>query len=143
MSIASARKPSRCRQSTRRDRVAPTEPASRSREEQAGQVFDAATLGISFITRDLRFIRVNAALCDLLGYTQDELLPLGVRGVSHPDDMAADADLARQAFAGDTDGYTIEKRYLTKSGETVWVNVTVRVVRDAHGAPRYGFRMAE
>ena len=84
-----------------------------------------------------RFLRVNAAICSMLGYTEAELLALDIRTVSHPDDVATDLDLLQQMLRGEREVYQVEKRNLHKDGHTVHLQLSVSLVRDPQGAPLY------
>lgn len=80
-----------------------------------------------------RFMRVNRRMCEITGYSEPELLASCVADITHPDDRERDAELLKRTLAGDTDHWTIEKRYLRKNGDIVWVNVVGTVVRDPQG----------
>jgi PAS domain S-box-containing protein len=82
-----------------------------------------------------RFLRVNAAMCKLLGYTEEELLARTVVDVTHPDDRDASRELALRLDAGESDVFDVEKRYLRKDGTVVWVRTTVNAIRDELGRP--------
>ncbi|HVK14522.1 MAG TPA: PAS domain S-box protein, partial [Gemmataceae bacterium] len=82
-----------------------------------------------------RLTRVNPKLCELLGYTADELVGMTIREITHPDDRAAGDERFRGLVAGEVDQYAVEKRYLRKGGEAVWVRVTATMVRAPDGRP--------
>jgi diguanylate cyclase (GGDEF)-like protein/PAS domain S-box-containing protein len=84
---------------------------------------------------DGRIVEANDALCRLLGYTHDELAQLSFQEITHPDDLAADLRQGRQLLAGEIESYQVEKRYVRKDGERVWVLLTVSLGRDVTGAP--------
>jgi len=105
----------------------------RESEERYSTLVELAAIGISHVDLDGRFVHVNRQLCDMLGYTREELLQLNVRDISHPDDRhATDKDRAR-LHAGEIDFFKAEKRYLRKDGSPVWVHLTVRARRGADG----------
>ena len=105
----------------------------RESEERYSTLVELAAIGISHVDLDGRFVHVNRQLCDMLGYTREELLQLNVRDISHPDDRhATDKDRAR-LHAGEIDLFKAEKRYLRKDGSAVWVHLTVRARRGADG----------
>ncbi|MGZ4589989.1 MAG: diguanylate cyclase domain-containing protein [Actinomycetes bacterium] len=108
--------------------------------------FEAAPVGMSVI--DLqeqpgRFLRVNAAMCRMLGHTRDELLTKSYTDVTHPDDRAADTAAIQQAIAGLQDTYRTEKRYVRADGGLVWVSINTSVVRDEAGQALYGITQFE
>jgi PAS domain S-box-containing protein len=80
-----------------------------------------------------RFVRVNAAMCTMTGYTEDELVGLTIDDITHPDDHGRDREERRRINSGEVQGYEIEKRYRRKDGSEVWVHVTVNAVRDKRG----------
>ncbi|MGH8808558.1 MAG: PAS domain S-box protein, partial [Noviherbaspirillum sp.] len=99
--------------------------------------FDLAAVGIAYVAPDGAWLRVNQVLCDMLGYTQAELRPLTFQDLTHPDDLDADLSLVQQVLRGEITSYTMEKRYLHRSGRPVWGHLTVSLVRDSEGAPKY------
>jgi PAS domain S-box-containing protein len=82
-----------------------------------------------------RFLRVNAAMCKLLGYTEEELLARTVVDVTHPDDRDESRELALRLDAGESDVFDVEKRYLRKDGTVIWLRTTVNAIRDELGRP--------
>ena len=82
-----------------------------------------------------RFLRVNAAMCKLVGYSEAELLARTVPDITHPDDRDDSRELARRLDAGASDVFDVEKRYVRKDGTVVWVRTTVNAIRDEFGRP--------
>ena len=111
--------------------------ALRESEERFRGAFDGASIGMALVSPEGRFLEVNRALCGILGYTEDELLAKTFQDLTHPDDLEADRDLARQLLANEITTYQVEKRYLCKDGRVAWVRVTVSLVHDAEGDPLY------
>jgi len=111
------------------------EAALRASEEELRAAFDQATIGISLLTLEGRRLRVNQKLCDFLGYTREELMPLDVSEITHPAERALADDVLRRLREGEMSSYTRDKRYLHKDGETVIGRMTLTVVRDAAGVP--------
>jgi diguanylate cyclase (GGDEF)-like protein/PAS domain S-box-containing protein len=101
--------------------------------------FDQAAAGIAHVTPDLRFIEVNQKLCDLLGYTREELLELTVLQVMHPDDHVRSTELRDELLSDSAirQAPVVEKRYVRKTGAVVWVAVAVSIVSKASGEPDY------
>jgi PAS domain S-box-containing protein len=111
--------------------------ALRESEERFRQTFELAGSGIAHVALEGRFLRVNRALCRILGYSAAELTGLTVKDVSHPDDRnITDSDRGR-LHSGQTDSAHFEKRYRRKDGATVWADLTVAVARDGDGRPLY------
>jgi two-component system, cell cycle sensor histidine kinase and response regulator CckA len=84
-----------------------------------------------------RWLRVNRVLCELVGYTERELLATTFQAITHPDDLAADVALVQRVLAGELQNYHMEKRYITKAGDTVWILLATSLVRDREGHPLY------
>jgi len=97
--------------------------------------FDQITVGMFIVGLDGRTLHVNDALCRLLGYTREELLAIDIFSATHPDDREADIECGMKAYAGEIDGWTVEKRYLRKDGCEVWGLATMSFVHDATGEP--------
>jgi diguanylate cyclase (GGDEF)-like protein/PAS domain S-box-containing protein len=127
---------------TARTKAAPRRPrradlALHASEERFRVTFNQAAVGLAHVGPDGRYLLVNRKLCDILGYSADELLRKTVWDVSHPQDRDATTAARRRLFAGEIDTFSLEKRYLRKDGRTVWVNLTVSHVRSASGVPKY------
>jgi len=105
--------------------------------------FENAPIGMALISPDWRLLAVNRADCELLGYTEDELLATTFLGATHPDDIAITRAVVTRALAGEGDQYQLEKRYLRKDGQTIWVHLSVSLIRDEDGAPRYFISQAQ
>jgi PAS domain S-box-containing protein len=99
--------------------------------------FENAAVGIAHIARDGRFLRVNDALCRILGYPVDELLTNSVQDITCPDDLAADLAQVELMGEGKINSYSIEKRYLRKNGAIIWGRKTVGCVRKGDGSIDY------
>jgi PAS domain S-box-containing protein len=112
-----------------------TVEALRESEIRFREAFENAAVGMALVHMDGRWLRVNHRLCEILGYSQEELLARTFGDVTHPDDLEADWALARQVAAGEIPTYTLEKRYIHKDGHTVWSNLTVSMLRDGAGNP--------
>jgi PAS domain S-box-containing protein len=111
------------------------EAARRESEERFRAAFAQASVGIS-ITDAAGVIReVNDALCLITGYSKPELLAMSFQSITHPDDLAENMELANRLVTGEIPGFALQKRYLRKNGEVVWVTVNVSLTRDADGKP--------
>ena len=104
------------------------------RAEQASLIFEAAPIGMALVSTDGRFVRVNPALCALLGYEAEELMLVTFQVITHPDDLDLDLEQMARCIDGSIDEYSLEKRYLHRAGHAVWVQLHVAVSRDAAGA---------
>lgn len=99
--------------------------------------FEDAPIGMALFRRDRTTLQVNRSLCDLLGYSEAELLATRFLDITHPDDRAVTMVSVERAFSGEADTYQYEKRYLRKDGRAVWIIVSGSLVRDDSGAPLY------
>jgi two-component system NtrC family sensor kinase len=113
------------------------EEALRQSEERFRGAFDAAVVGIGIVTPDGRWLRVNPSLCEIVGYTESELLDLTFQEITYPDDLDSDLRQMNQLLDGAIDSYRMEKRYVHKQGHPVWILVSVSLVRGAEGQPLY------
>jgi PAS domain S-box-containing protein len=86
---------------------------------------------------DGRFLRLNQQLCDILGYTREELLTRSFQDITHPDDLENDVASLRRLLANEIQTHSREKRYIRKDRSSVWVNLTVSLRREPTGAPTY------
>jgi PAS domain S-box-containing protein len=109
----------------------------RESDERFGLVFENAAIGMALVSPDGRWLRVNPAICDIVGYSADELLQLDFQSITHPDDLTIDLNLVREMLQGMRTSYHLEKRYLHKAGHTIWVMLSVSLVRDERGVPLY------
>ncbi|HEY0199638.1 MAG TPA: EAL domain-containing protein [Rhodanobacter sp.] len=112
-------------------------------EQRFFGAFQHAAIGMALTHPDGHFIRVNAAVCQMLGYREDELLKLNIADITHPDDLAGDMEMLAQLSAGTRDSYQLEKRNFHKDGHSVHIQLSVSLVRDAHGAPLYFVSQAQ
>jgi diguanylate cyclase (GGDEF)-like protein/PAS domain S-box-containing protein len=106
-------------------------------EQRFFGAFQHAAIGMALTHPDGHFIRVNAAVCQMLGYREDELLSLNIADITHPDDLGGDMELLAQLLSGARESYQLEKRNFHKDGHAVHIQLSVSLVRDAHGAPLY------
>ena len=104
-------------------------------EERERLLFEEAGIGMAVCHLDGRIERVNAALCEFLGYTAGELATLRYQDVMHPDDLALDTQDSDRLLAGTIRRFTSERRYRRRDGSVVWGALTVALLRDASGAP--------
>ncbi len=104
-------------------------------DQQFSSAFEHAAIGMALIAVNSRRLRVNSAFCQMLGYSEAEMLARTVRDVSHPDDIEWDLLQRKRALAGEIETYQWEKRYIHKSGHTVWGYLTCSLVRDADRKP--------
>jgi PAS domain S-box-containing protein len=117
-----------------------TEEAQRALADSEARfrvTFENAPVGIAHVARDGRWLRVNRALCFILGYPAAELTRKSFQDITHPDDLAASVARVQQMRDRKTDRYDADKRYLRKDGTIVWVRLTVSCVRKSDGSIDY------
>jgi PAS domain S-box-containing protein len=110
---------------------------ARNSEARFRATFDTAAVGVAHIAPDGRWLRVNGALCRILGYPADELLSKSFQDLTYPDDLAAELVQVELMGEGRIDSYNLEKRYLRKNGAIIWARKTVSCVRKGDGSIDY------
>jgi len=106
------------------------EEALRLSEQRFSSAFEFAAIGIALVAPNGHWLRVNRALCALLGYSNNELLERTFQDITHPDDLDTDLEYLRQVLTGALSTYQMEKRYFHKAGHIVWVLLSVSSVRN-------------
>ncbi|NEN90562.1 MAG: PAS domain S-box protein [Okeania sp. SIO3H1] len=107
------------------------------RKERFRLAFDHAPIGIALVSPDGNFIRVNHALCVMLGYSEVQLIQLTFPEITHPEDLTTDLAFVQQLLEGKINFYTIEKRYINQEDNIVWTILSVSLVKDPSGEPLY------
>ena len=107
-------------------------------EEHFRNAFESAPIGMAMARPDGRWLKVNKPLCDMLGYTETELLSTTFQAVTHPDDVDVSSESMRRLSSGEVQSYRLKKRYIRKDGHVVWALLNVSPIRDAEGRPLYG-----
>jgi two-component system sensor histidine kinase/response regulator len=109
----------------------------RASEERFRNAFESAPFGMCLSGTDGRFLQVNSAFGEMLGYPEDELLRIGWGQLTHPDDLGPSLQMAKRLLSGASRIQELEKRYLHRSGNVVWALTRVSLARHANGAPLY------
>lgn len=109
----------------------------RQLERRFRATFEQAAVGIAHASLDGRWLRVNRKLCEIVGYSEEELLKLSFQDITYPEDLKADLVCLNDMLSGKIQTCTLEKRYIHKSGQLVWINLTVTLVNDDAGKPDY------
>jgi diguanylate cyclase (GGDEF)-like protein/PAS domain S-box-containing protein len=115
----------------------------RESEERLSSTLALAAIGMAHVGTGGRFLYANPQLCEMLGYTEAEMLEKTVRDISHPDDMAATDEQRQRLRSGAVRSFKLEKRYLRKDGSTVWAGLTVASKRDRNGETLYDVSVIE
>jgi PAS domain S-box-containing protein len=113
------------------------ETALRESEERFRGAFEFAAVGMALVAPDGRWLRVNRALCGIVGYAPEELLATTFQTITHPDDLDADMGHVREMLDGSRSHYDMEKRYFHRDGHIIWVLLSVSLVRNDAGQPMY------
>lgn len=111
--------------------------ASRESERWFEATFEQAAVGMAHFDIKGNWLHVNQQVCAILGYSHDELTEKNRQEITHPDDFATEQACLKDIVAGNADSYTLEVRYLQKSGDTVWVNLSVSLVAATDKAPAF------
>ena len=111
------------------------EVALRNSEEQFRNAFENASIGMAIVSLDGHWVKVNPALCQIVGYSSEELLGLTFQDITHPDDLDLDLSYVHQLLAGTISTYQMEKRYFHKQGHRVWILLDGSLVKDEQGNP--------
>lgn len=119
------------------------ETALEEREDRFLRVFDEGPLGLVITDLEERIQQVNRRFCKTLGYSEHEIIALGVQGITHPDDRERQRSLGARLLHGEIPYFTIEKRYLRKDGQVIWGQLTVSLLRNAEGQPTHALGMIE
>jgi PAS domain S-box-containing protein len=120
-----------------------TEEALRESQEQFKAVVEHAPIGISHVDLNGKWILLNKRLCEIVGYTKEELSKMYFQDITHPDDLATDLRLMQKIKDGVIDGYTREKRYIRKDKQIIWITITTAVIRDEEDKVKYFVGVAE
>jgi PAS domain S-box-containing protein len=113
------------------------EQALRESEEKFANAFRQSPHGMAFVDLNRKFIKVNHALCEMLGYSEAELLNLSVDHITYADDVAMDLDQFKRLVDREIGSYHRIKRYRRKDGAVIWISLGVSAIHDAAGKPIY------
>jgi PAS domain S-box-containing protein len=111
--------------------------------EEFEATFNLAAIGIAHVGLEGQWLRANQKLCDIVGYSHQELLQKTFQDITYAADLEIDLAYVRQMLAGTIQTYAIEKRYIHKNGSLVWIHLTVSLVRKANGDPKYFISVIE
>ncbi|HEX5339171.1 MAG TPA: PAS domain S-box protein, partial [Gallionella sp.] len=119
------------------------EDALRASEERMRLFFERQLVGMAITSPEKGWLQVNDKVCDMLGYSFDELKKLSWAEVTHPEDLPLDESQFEQMLNGEFDSYTVEKRYIRKDGGIVHAALSIGCVRRADGAVDYVLALIE
>jgi PAS domain S-box-containing protein len=115
----------------------------RESEERFRRIFEDGPLGMMISDLHSSTLKVNKAFCEMLGYSEQELLERNIEDITYPEDVERSVKLSKQVLRGKIPLFSIEKRYVKKTGELLWVNFTATTIRDNEGNVLYAMGMAE
>lgn len=113
------------------------EATIRENEERFRHSFEYTNIGMALTSPAGHWLQVNPALCEILGYSQQEMQTMNFQDLTHPHDLAVGPSYKDKLLAGEIDHCQFEKRYIHKQGHTLWAEVSVSLVRDVEGRPLY------
>lgn len=105
----------------------------RESEYRFRKLYEDGAIGMVMVGKDFKFITANRSFCQMVGYQEKELQQLTFLDITHPDDMDKDIPQVKKMIAGEIDIYKTEKRYLNKSGQTIWTQLTLSTFYDSNG----------
>ena len=117
--------------------VRETERALQERTETLDLLLDSAPIGMTVSDLSLRFVRVNRTMCEMLGYSERELVGMTYADITHPGDLAASTAVHDRPLGDRSAPTLLRKRYLRSDGGTVWADVSLATAAGPDGAPRY------
>jgi PAS domain S-box-containing protein len=125
------------------EQVAERTAQLRESTQRFGNVFEEGPLGIALVGANHRFLEVNRSFREMVGYSESELLQMSFADITHPDDVHSDLALAARLFKREIPFYRIQKRYLKKTGEMIWANLTASAIIGPEGELSHGMKMVE
>ena len=99
------------------------------------ETFIHAAVGMAIVALDGTWLEVNPALCEMVGYSAEELQATNFQTITYPEDLESDLAKVEQLLSGQIRSYQMEKRYVRKQGDLIWVNLSVSLVRDKSNRP--------
>jgi PAS domain S-box-containing protein len=106
-------------------------------ERRFRSYFDLPLVGVAIASSSKRWVTVNDRLCDILGFSRDELRSTSIDDMTFPEDLERERELERSVAEGRIDGFAIDKRFIRKNGSIAWTSQAIRRVRDAAEGQSY------
>ena len=119
------------------------EEALRQSEARFRSYFELGLIGMAIASPDKGWLEVNDRLCQIFGYPRDELLTKTWAELTHPDDLATDVAQFDRVLNKEIDGYSLDKRFISKSGQTIWAAISAKCLRRADGSVDYFVAMVQ
>jgi len=114
-----------------------SEESLRESEERFRHAFENANIGVCLVSIDGHLIKVNDCLCEILGYSREELEGMPINAITHQEDIDLSPEYLQQSISGTMDNIVYEKRILHSEGYYGWVQICSSIVRDLQGEPLY------
>lgn len=108
-----------------------------------GVFWEDSLIGLAFVSTEGRFLEINPAFCELLGYSESELLSMSFQDITHPQDLNDDLHMTDKIKLGEIDNFMMTKRYITKFGNTVWIKIKVNGIYTDDGGTALGYFLAQ
>jgi PAS domain S-box-containing protein len=124
-------------------RIKEREESNKRLAKEFLDTFEQAAVGIAHVGLDGSWLKVNHKICEILGYEREELLALNFQKVTYSDDLSRDESLLKTLLNGESNYYTMEKRYIRKNGAIVWARLTVSIVRHDDGTSNHFISVIE
>lgn len=118
-------------------------PAKDNNELLFKATFNQAAVGMAHISLEGQWLMVNQKMCEIIGYTREELYKKTFQELTYPEDLKKDMVLFRKMLNGEIQTYSLEKRYIRKAGDLIWINLTVSLVRSSDNKPLYFISVVE
>ena len=115
----------------------------RENEELFRGAFEQAAVGLAHVSLNGKFLRFNKKLLQIVGYSEEELAELNFKDITHPEDLEADLKYVDKLISGELETYSLEKRYIKKNGDIVWILLTGSIAKDDEGKPKYFIAVIE
>ncbi len=115
----------------------------RDSEQRFRATFDQAAVGIAHLAPNGKWLKVNQKLCDILEYSQEELINLTFQDITYPDDLESILYQLKRVLNNEIRTSSLEKRYIKKDGAMLWVNLTLSLVKDGSGQAKYFISVIE
>jgi diguanylate cyclase (GGDEF)-like protein/PAS domain S-box-containing protein len=112
-------------------------------EEMLSAFYELDLVGLTITSPDKGWLRINHCLCKMLEYSEQELLSMTWAELTHPDDLVADVELFSQLLANEIQGYSLEKRFISKTGKVIPTKIVVRCSRKVNGEVDFVMAMVE
>jgi PAS domain S-box-containing protein len=111
--------------------------ALRTSQDLFANSFEFAPIGMALVAPQGQWLKVNRALCELVGYPAEELLQRTFQDITHPEDLRPSLENMRKLVEAELNSYQMEKRFFHSDGRTIRVRSNVSLVRNGEGAPLY------